>query len=99
MDDNALPSPDALPPDLGVAHFDLEGRITLVNGRFAQLTGRAPQALVGTSALEHVHPDDQARTAGAFRRLATEGAPFELEQHYRCRDGGAIRVSASVMAV
>ena len=45
----------------GVAHIDLDGRITLVNARFALIAGRTPEALVGTSAFALVHPDDRAR--------------------------------------
>ena len=83
----------------GVAHLDLEGRITLVNARFGLIAGRTPEALVGTSAFALVHPDDQARNIEAFRRLAADGTPFEMEKRYVRGDGGVIWVSASVTAV
>ena len=73
----------------GVAHIDLDGRITLVNARFALIAGRTPEALVGTSAFALVHPDDRARNIEAFRRLAADGAPFEMEKRYVRGDGSA----------
>ena len=51
----------------GVVHTDLEGRITLVNARFGQITGRTPEALVGTSVFALVHPDDRDKNVAAFR--------------------------------
>ena len=83
----------------GVAHLDLDGRITLANARFALIAGRTPEALVGTSAFALVHPDDQARNIEAFRRLAADGAPFEMEKRYVRGDGSVVWVSASVTAV
>ena len=76
----------------GVAHLDLDGRITLANARFALIAGRTPEALVGTSAFALVHPDDQARNVEAFRRLAADGAPFEMEKRYVRGDGSVVWV-------
>src|SRR5439155_9960026 len=39
----------------GVAHTDLEGRITLANQRFGLIAGHTPEALVGTSIFALVH--------------------------------------------
>ncbi|HEX4234079.1 MAG TPA: chemotaxis protein CheB [Caldimonas sp.] len=83
----------------GVVHTELDGRITLANVRFGQITGRAPEALVGTSVLSIVHPDDRDRNAEAFGRLAADGTPFELEKRYLRGDGSIVWVSSSVTAV
>jgi two-component system CheB/CheR fusion protein len=94
----------ALPHDrhaaaAGVVHTDLEGRITLVNARFGQITGHTPDALVGTSVFAVVHPDDRAKNVAAFRRMAGDGAPFEMEKRYLRGDGTVVWVNASVTAV
>jgi two-component system CheB/CheR fusion protein len=83
----------------GVAHIDLDGRITLVNARFALIAGHTTEPLVGTRECDLVHPDDQARSIEAFDRLAADGAPFEMEKRYVRGDGSAVWVSASVTAV
>ena len=83
----------------GVAHTDLEGRITLVNARFGLITGHTPEALVGTSVFDLVHPEDRAANVEAFQRMATDGTPFEMEKRYLRGDGGVVWVSASVTAV
>src|SRR5204862_510222 len=74
----------------GVAHLDLDGRITLVNARFALIAGRTAEALVGTSIFALVHPDDQEANLEAFRRLASHGVPFEMEKRYLRGDGGVV---------
>jgi two-component system CheB/CheR fusion protein len=83
----------------GVAHLDLDGRITLANARFGLIAGRTPEALVGTSSFSLVHPDDQATSIEAFRRLAADGTPFEMEKRYVRGDGSVVWVSASVTTV
>ena len=83
----------------GVAHTDLDGRITLVNARFGRIAGRVPAELVGTSVLALVHPDDRAKNEEAFRRMAEDGTPFEMEKRYLRGDGSVVWVNASVNAV
>jgi len=83
----------------GVAHTDLDGRITVANARFGLIAGHTPEALVGTSAFALVHPDDRARNIEAFRRMASEGTPFEMEKRYVRGDGSVVWVSNSVTAV
>ncbi len=83
----------------GVVHTDLDGRITLVNARFGQITGHTPDALVGTSVFALVHPDDRDRNVAAFRRMAADGVPFEMEKRYLRADGSVVWVNASVTAV
>ncbi len=83
----------------GVAHIDLDGRITLANARFALIAGRTPEALVGTSAFALVDRDDQPGNVEAFRRLAADGTPFEMEMRYLRGDGVLVWVSAAVKPV
>ncbi|HEY2190597.1 MAG TPA: chemotaxis protein CheB [Caldimonas sp.] len=83
----------------GVVHTGLDGRITLANARFGRITGRVPEELVGTSVLAIVHPDDRDKNAEAFRRLAADGTPFELEKRYLRGDGSIVWVGSSVTPV
>jgi two-component system CheB/CheR fusion protein len=80
----------------GVAHTDLAGTITLGNARFAQITGRSEEALVGTSIFELVHADDRARNIAAFRAMVEHGKPFEMEQRFLRADGGVVDVNTAV---
>ena len=68
------------PMAAGVVHTDLEGRITLVNARFAQIAGQPAEALRAMSMFDLVHPDDRERHRAAFARLLADGAPFEMEK-------------------
>jgi two-component system CheB/CheR fusion protein len=83
----------------GVVHTDIDGRITLANAVFAQIAGRSPDALVGTSVFALVHPDDRERNVAAFRALAEDGVPFAMEKRYLRSDGATVWVKASVTAL
>jgi two-component system, chemotaxis family, CheB/CheR fusion protein len=83
----------------GVAHLDLDGRITLANLRLGQIVGRTVDALLHTSVFALVHPDDLERNVEAYKRLAADGTPFEMEKRYLRGDGGIVWVSAAVTAV
>jgi two-component system CheB/CheR fusion protein len=83
----------------GVAHTDLEGRITLVNARFAQIGGHDAEALAGMSLFDLVHPDDREKNRAAFRRMVAEGAPFEIEKRYLKPDGDVVWVNAAVTTI
>ncbi len=84
----------------GVAHIDLDGRITLANARFALIAGRTPEALIGTSAFALVHPDDRAEQPS--RRSAAWPATARRSRwrmRYLRADGTPVWVSASVTPV
>jgi two-component system, chemotaxis family, CheB/CheR fusion protein len=83
----------------GVAHTDLEGRITLVNARFAQIGGHDAEALAGMSLFDLVHPDDREKNREAFRLMVAEGAPFEIEKRYLRADGDVVWVNAAVTTI
>ena len=83
----------------GVAHTDLEGRITLVNARFAQIAGRPAEALTGKSVFDLVHPDDRAKNREAFRRMVAGGTPFEMQKRYLRPEGSVVWVSTAVTTV
>ena len=83
----------------GVAHTDLEGRITLVNARFAQIAGRSAESLAGMSVFDLVHPDDRERNLEAFRRMVADGTPFEMSKRYLRPDGAVVWISTAVTTI
>ncbi len=52
--------------------LDAEGRIAYESPSVEHVLGHAPDALIGTSAFEHVHPDDTEAVGAAFAALAAE---------------------------
>ena len=82
----------------GVAHLDLEGRLTLVNPRYCEITGHTEAQLLGRRAIDFVHPDDRAQDVALFDRLVDEGQPFDLEKRYLRSDGSVVWARAAVTA-
>jgi len=80
----------------GVAHLDLEGRLTLVNPRYCEITGHVEAELLGRHAIDFVHPDDRAQDRALFDRLVEEGKPFEVQKRYCRSDGKAVWTRAAV---
>ncbi len=80
----------------GVFHTDIEGRITLVNARFAQIVGRSAESLQGTRVFDLVAPEEREHDVEAFHRMVEEGRPFESEKRYLRPDGSTVWVSAAV---
>ncbi|AZH24888.1 PAS domain S-box protein [Haloplanus aerogenes] len=69
-----------------IAIVDDEGTITYISPSVEQVTGGDPAALVGTAALDRVHPADRERVAEAFEPLlnasARESGPIEYRIHH-----------------
>ncbi len=80
----------------GVVHTDLQGRITSVNARFAQIVGRSADGLQGMSVFDLVVPAEREHDAEAFRRMVQTGQPFEAEKRYQRPDGSTMWASAAV---
>jgi diguanylate cyclase (GGDEF)-like protein/PAS domain S-box-containing protein len=59
---------------IGLSAVDANFHFSLVNVAFAQALGRTPDQLIGTSAFDHVHPDDLAALAESAAQL-TEAQP------------------------
>ena len=83
----------------GVVHLDLDGRLTLVNTRFCEITGLTEAQLLGTRILDLLHPDDRERNQAAFDRLVRDGSPFDMEKRYRRPDGGTVVVSTAATPI
>lgn len=80
----------------GVAHLDLEGRLTLVNPRYCEMHGCTEAALLGKHVIDLVHPADRARDKAVFERLVREGKPFEIEKRHLRVDGSIVWLNAAV---
>lgn len=79
---------------VGIAHFDLDNRNIKVNRRYCDITGYAPEELLGTSPRMLNHPDDldMARTERA-QLLAGAIDHFSHEKRYIRKDGTVIWVT------
>lgn len=55
-----------------VTQVDREGRFTYVNQRSREFFGLEPDACIGLSAFDFVHPDDRRRTRESFARWLVE---------------------------
>jgi len=63
------------------------GELQRVNPAFGKTLGYDEADLLGTSCMQHVHPDDQARTMAAFEGVF-RGMPIsDFENRYRHKDG------------
>lgn len=78
---------------VGIAQTDLEGRLVLVNERFAEISGRDRNALLGCFMLDITHPEDVRENQKLFARLVQTGEPFSLEKRYTRPDGSIVWVS------
>ena len=71
-----------------IAVVDLEGIILYKSPNLETLFGWKPQELVGTGALENVHPDDrEAARQVTGELLSGVRAKVKFECQYRCKDG------------
>jgi PAS domain S-box-containing protein len=74
-------------PTVGIAQIDADGRFVLVNRRYCELVGRAPDQVVGHPLEEVLHPEERARFLGLVQAL-TEGQPERTsETRYRSPTG------------
>ena len=76
---------------VGIVRTDLEGRLTSVNRRFADMLGYAPAELAGLHFRDITLPDDVAASTATVTALQSESASVtRVEKRYRRRDGGVV---------
>lgn len=84
----------------GIAEVDLNGGFITVNDRFCEIVGYTREELTGKICMQDItHPDDVPRNLEKFKRLVSDGTPFEIEKRYICKDGSVIWVNNSVSAI
>lgn len=82
----------------GFTIFDAQATIIFESASNARITGYPPDACVGRSLFEFIHPEDAARLAPRFARLAEQ--PGELDRdvvRWRHREGHWIYLEGTVV--
>src|SRR3569833_157439 len=83
----------------GMARTDLDGRIEMINERFARMLGAEPADLIGVTVREVTWPEDQAASDERFSRLRDAGKPYAAVKRYIRADGSFVWASASVSPI
>jgi PAS domain S-box-containing protein len=73
----------------GIAQTDLDGRFTLVNKCYCDITGRKAKELLRIKMQDITHPDDLPINVALLKKLRDEGCGFVIEKRY-LRPGGEI---------
>jgi PAS domain S-box-containing protein len=83
----------------GVVEMDVNGTVTFVNRRFLTMLGYDEAELVGRSILDVTGPDSVEQTARALGGVLATGEGFQIDKHYRRKDGSLISATSSVNAI
>jgi PAS domain S-box-containing protein len=83
----------------GISQTDLDGRFTLANKYYCDITGRAPQELLGVKVQDIIHPDDRRRNLALLKKAKADGGGFVIEKRYLRPDGEVVWVRNSVSCV
>jgi len=83
----------------GIAQMDLQGRFTLVNKCYCDITGRKAGDLLGLKMQDITHPDDLAINIDLLKKLKEEGRGFVIEKRYLRPNGEIVWVRSSVSRV
>lgn len=75
---------------VGIAQVDTSGQIVLANARFCRLLGSSQQAIVSSSFLALIHPDDRSQAREGLADLAVEGHGYVTELRYLRPDGSFV---------
>jgi len=84
---------------IGIAHFDLDGRCTYGNRKFAEIIGYTRSEVIGLSYLDLTPWESRAATARQTARLFTEGIDVLREGRILHKDGATswVRVTARML--
>src|SRR4029079_19039398 len=83
----------------GIAQTDLDGRFTLVNKFYCNLTGRSAKELLRVKMQDITHPDDLAVNLALLEKLKKEGRAFVMEKRYLRPNGEIVWVRNSVSRI
>ena len=84
----------------GMAHVDLDGRLTDVNRRVCDMLGYAEGELLGRTVKSISHPDDRDSTDAERARMRDgEIASVQCEKRYLRKDGSLVWVNLTVALV
>ncbi len=65
---------------------NLDGRVTLLNPAWEQVTGHTPDELFAAPFIEFVHPEDQEAFREEFRGLRNGRPVLDFQARFRCAD-------------
>ena len=83
----------------GVVEMDVDGKVTLVNGRFCAMLGYTEDELLGRSILDVTAPASLAPTQQGLRGLMAGGQGFQIDKEYQRKDGSLVSATSSVNAL
>jgi diguanylate cyclase (GGDEF)-like protein/PAS domain S-box-containing protein len=82
-----------------IARIDTKGRYLFVSAAARRIFGFADDELIGQSALDFVHPEDQAAVRAAMALVGAGGEPATVRFRRRHKDGHYIWVETAVGAI
>lgn len=71
-----------------IALSDTSGRFVFVSPSYRKILGWEPEALVGRSSCELIHPEDRSRVQSKLGSMVAPGGTRAVEYRYRKADGG-----------
>jgi PAS domain S-box-containing protein len=83
----------------GFAQVDLDGKFTLVNDRFCEISGWSREELLQRRMQDITHPDDLARNIPLFEAAVRDGTPYAHEKRYVRPDGSEVWINNSVAVI
>ena len=83
----------------GIAQTDLDGRFTLVNKCYCDITGRKEKELLGLKMQDITHKDDLDSNLALLKKLKEDGRSFVTEKRYVQPGGKIVWVRNSVSYV
>jgi two-component system, chemotaxis family, CheB/CheR fusion protein len=84
---------------VGVAEFDVDGRIILANETYCALAGRSFDQLRTLRIQDAMHPDDWQQNAERFARLFAEGEAFRFDRRFFRPDGTTVWTHSNLSAL
>jgi PAS domain S-box-containing protein len=83
----------------GFAQVDLDGKFTLVNDRFCEISGWSREELLKRRMQDITHADDLPRNLPLFEAAVRDGTPYVHEKRYVRRDGSIVWINNSVAVI
>jgi len=85
---------------VGISISELDGGLTEVNRKFAEILGYSADELTRMTSFELTHPDDLPQTRANVARLVSgESSSYVLEKRYLRKDGGVVWSRTTVAAL
>jgi len=75
------------PPRYCSNQLSSSGAVVECDDNVVRLLQWSRDELIGTSSLDRIHPDDQARTIEGWTAMLATGRPQQMRVRHRCKDG------------